>query len=167
MDCSNRNVCSNQGMESESNYNFLLQKNIDWRFNSPYSSHHGGAWERLIRSVRRILLSLINEQFLNEETLQTLMCEIETILNARPLTTISNDPRDLDVITPNHLLLFNNTNSLPPGLFNPKDIYSKRRWRPVNYLANVFWSRWRSDYLTLLQKREKWRNFSRFCSSVR
>ena len=53
------------------------------------------------------------------------MCEIELILNTRLLTTISNDPRDLDVITPNHLLL-KSTNPLPPGLFNPKDIYSKK-----------------------------------------
>ena len=91
------------------------------------------------------------------------MCEIGSILNALPLTTISNDPRNLDVIAPNHLLL-KNTSSPPPDIFKPKDIYSERRWRQVNYLTNVFWSRWRSDYLTLLQKRQKWhtkgRNFT-------
>ena len=64
------------------------------------------------------------------------MWEIELILNA-----ISNNPHDLDVFTPNHLLLFKNANSLPPSLFNPKDIHSKKRWKQVNYLANVFWSR--------------------------
>ena len=117
---------------------FLVQRNIDWRINSPRSSHHGGAWERLIRSVRRILVPLNNEQFKNEETLQILMCEIESILNALPFTTICGDPRDLDVITPNYLLLLKNTNYLPPGLFNPKDIYFKRRWKQINYLVDIF-----------------------------
>ena len=89
------------------------------------------------------------------------MCEIESILNARPLTTIFNDPRDLDVITPNHLLLLKNTNFLPPELFNPKDICSLRRWKQVNYLANVFWSRCRSGYLIMLQRCQKWRTENR------
>jgi len=135
---------------------FMLQHDIDWRFNSPCSSHHGAAWERLIRSARRVLMSLTNEQTMDEETLLTLMCEVEWILNSRPLTKVTDDPRDLEVITPNHLLLMKNTTSFPPGLFDCKDVYSRRRWRQVNHLANVFWARWRSEYLTLLQKRQKW-----------
>ena len=47
------------------------------------------------------------------------------ILNTRPFTTISNNPRDRDVITPNQLYLLKSTNSLSPGLFNSKDIYPK------------------------------------------
>lgn len=42
----------------------MLQKNIKWSFNPPYGSHHGGVWERCIRSVRRILRALLQEQTL-------------------------------------------------------------------------------------------------------
>ena len=35
---------------------FLQQKNITWLFNAPGASHHGGSWERLIRSSRRIMV---------------------------------------------------------------------------------------------------------------
>ena len=82
-------------------------------------------------------------------------------MNARPLTGVSNDPKDLDVITPSHLLLLKNTNSLPPGIFDKKDVYSKRRWKQANHLANVFWTRFRSEYLMLLQNRQKWHSLCR------
>lgn len=36
----------------------LLQKGIKWSFNPPASSHHGGPWERLIRSVGKSLTRL-------------------------------------------------------------------------------------------------------------
>lgn len=31
----------------------LLQKGVQWHFNPPTGSHHGGSWERLIHSVRK------------------------------------------------------------------------------------------------------------------
>ena len=142
----------------------LLQKGIQWYFNPPAASHHGGAWERMIRSTRKILGSLAKEQTLDDESLQTLMCEAESIINGRPLTAISDDPKDLEPLTPNHLLLLRQEASLPPGVFERSQLYSRRRWLQVQYLANVFWYRWKREYLPLLQERQKWlrprRNFS-------
>ena len=34
---------------------FLVQKEVDWHFNTPLASRFGGSWERLIRSVRKVL----------------------------------------------------------------------------------------------------------------
>ena len=121
----------------------LLQKGIKWVFNPPAASHHGGVWERLIRSTRKILGALTKEQVLDDECLQTLLCEAESIINGRPLTKVSDDPNDLEPLTPNHLLLLRQNESLPPGLFEKNDTYSRRRWRQVQYLANVFWGRWK------------------------
>ena len=91
------------------------------------------------------------------------MCEVESIINGRPLTTISSDPRDLNPLTPNHLLLLRGGAVVPPGVFRGEDVYSKKRWRQIQYLANIFWKRWTREYLPLLQYRQKWnqprRNF--------
>ena len=83
----------------------LGDKGCKWKFTPPKASHCGGIWERMIRSVRRILLSLLSSQLTTDEVLLTTMCEVERILNDRPLTMVSNDPNDLGALTPNHLLL--------------------------------------------------------------
>lgn len=134
----------------------MIQKGIDWQFNPPAGSHFGGVWERLIRSIRKVINSVVKEQLLNDDCLHTLFCEIEAILNDRPITVNSDNPDDLEPLTPNHLLLMKRKPNLPPGVFNKADNYSKRRWRQVQYMANLFWHRWVREYLPLLQEREKW-----------
>ena len=142
-------------------HNFLLQKNIDWEFNVPYASHHGGVWERQIRSVRKILSALCNEQRLTDESLSTLFCEVEYIINSRPLTTVSTDHRDLQPLTPNHLLQLKHASVFPPGVFEKKDLYCRKRLRQVQYLTDIFCKRWTKEYLPLLQKRQKWHHPTR------
>ena len=104
-------------------HEFLLQNNVKWLFNPPYSSHRGGVWERCIRSVRRILSSLLKEQTLDDESCYTLLCEVESIMNGRPITKISDDPKDFSALTPNHLLLLRESENVPPGIFTQDDLY--------------------------------------------
>ena len=140
---------------------FLQQKEILWVFNPPTASHMGGVWERMIRSVRKILNAVLKEQNLTEESLVTLMCEVEAILNSRPLTKISDDPSDLQALTPNHLLLLRAGPSFLPGMFSREDQYTNKQWKQVQYLSDVFWKRWTREYLPMLQERMKWRSFRR------
>ena len=145
-------------------HGFLLAKNIKWIFNPPAGSHHEGVWERCIRTVRKVMRALLKEQPLDDEGLLTLMCEVEAIINGRPITQVSDDHKDLNALTPNHLLLLRAGPTLPPGAFVKEDSYSRRRWRQVQYLADVFWRRWTREYPPSLQQRPKWgrthRNFA-------
>ncbi len=139
---------------------------IRWKWNPPAASHMGGAWERQIRTVRSILSSLIRDygHALNDESLRTLMTEVECMVNSRPLTFPSSDTRDLQPLTPNHILTMKSKVVMPPpGEFQKGDVYLRRRWRRVQYLANIFWTRWKKEYMQTLQERTKWnkpkRNF--------
>ncbi len=142
--------------------NFTANRNIQWKFNPPSASHFGGSWERQIRTIRKILQAMLNEQYIREcrddEQLRTLMCEVESTINSRPLTHASDDPRDLNTLTPNDLLLLqpSNMSPPPPGKFTEKDLYSRKRWRQMQYLSDLFWKRWSKEYLVELQKRQKW-----------
>ena len=78
---------------------FLHQRGIQWKFNPPAASHMGGVWERQIRTVRKVLRALMKEQVVDDEGLSTLMCLVEAIVNGRPLTTNSDDPRDLEALS--------------------------------------------------------------------
>ena len=127
-------------------HDFLLQRNVKWTFKPPTGSHHGGVWERCICTVPKVLKALIKEQVLDEESLSTLMCEVKAIVNGRQITKLSDDPRDLKPLTPNHLLLFRAGPAVPPGIFSKQDCYNKCRWRQVQYLADVFWRRWVREY---------------------
>ena len=133
---------------------------IDFTFNFPSSSHMGGVWERQIRSVRSVLDALLhqNSQQLDDDSLRTLLCEAAAIVNSRPLSVeFLNDPTHPEPLTPNHLLTQKSRVILPPpGSFPREDVYARKRWRRVQHLANEFWNRWRKEFLSQLQSRQKW-----------
>ncbi|XP_052407932.1 uncharacterized protein LOC127953079 [Carassius gibelio] len=141
----------------------LSRKGIKWSFNPPAGSHHGGAWERMIRMIRKILCSVLRQQTLDDEGFHTVLCETEAMLNDRSITGLSDDPNDLEALTPNHLLLLKGKPVFPPGLFDKMDVYARRRWKQTQYISDLFWKRWIREYLPLLQERQKWnqekRNF--------
>lgn len=116
----------------------------------------GGPWERMIRSVRKILRALLKEQVVCDEVLSTVLTEATNILNSRPLTRNSDDPMDEEPLTPNHLLQLRPCASVPPGIFEKEDLHCRRQWRQAQYLANLFWKRWIKEYLPTLQERKKW-----------
>ena len=133
---------------------------IDFKMNVPEASHMGGSWERQIRTVRNVLSTLFTQHASQpyEETLRTFMVEAEAIVNCCPLTIdMINSPQSPEPLTPNHPLTAKSKVILsPPGGFQQADLYSRKPWRRVQYLANEFWTRWRKEYLQALQPRQKW-----------
>jgi hypothetical protein len=133
----------------------LNKDNIVWKFNPPLASHAGGVWERQIRTVRKVLAGLTAEQRMTDESLSTLMCLVESVINNRPITTTSLDPGDLEPLTPSHFLVMRPVDSLH-GVFDQADLCVRKRWRQVQYMADLFWRRWTKEYLPSLQQRAKW-----------
>lgn len=142
---------------------YLAENECEWvpfKMNTPHSSHMGGIWERQIRTIRSVLdaLMLQNGTQLNDEAFQTFLTEAEYIINSRPLTVSNlNAPDGLEPLTPNHLITMKPKIVLPPpGKFQREDVYSRKWWKRVQYMANQFWQRWRVEYLNNLQARQKW-----------
>ena len=141
---------------------YLLTKQCDmilWQRNPPESSHKGGVWERQIRSAKNVLNTILrkHDARLNDESFRTFLTEVESIVNSRPLTVDTLGDNTMLAISPQNLLTMKSKVVLqPPGDFQPADIYCQRRWRTVQFLANVFWSRWRKEFLSSLQARQKW-----------
>ena len=130
-------------------------------FNPSSASHHEGAWERCIRTVTKVLSAVVKQQTLTDEGLMTSFCEVEAIVNRRPITKSSDDPNDSEALTTNHLLLLIAGPRLPPGAFFQLNCYARKRWPQLPYLADLFWQRWIKEYLPQLQERHKWLNPSR------
>ncbi|CAL9691166.1 unnamed protein product [Knipowitschia caucasica] len=139
-------------------FNYLHANGCTWVFNPPHASHMGGVWERMIGVTRRILDSMFMQNKhsrLTHEVLCTLMAEVTSIINARPLAPISTDPSSPFLLCPAMILTHKQHVPSPPGDFCGKDLF-KKQWKQVQALANEFWSRWRNEYLNTLQSRRKW-----------
>ena len=64
----------------------LSQEGIEWHFNTPAAPHMGGIWERMVASVKRALQAVLGRVIVSEETLRTVVVEVESVVNSRPLT---------------------------------------------------------------------------------
>lgn len=127
-----------------------------WNFIPPASPHMGGAWERLVRTVKSNLAKLKSNRTLTHEVLENMLTEIENIVNSRPLTSIPLNDDQSPVLTPNHFLL-GSSNGLRPWVpFDNSSVALKNGWVLSQTLANQFWKQWLRDYLPSITRRTKW-----------
>ena len=140
---------------------FLLQNRTSWHFVPPHAPHFGGVWESLVKSTKKALQAVLKDQVVTETVLRTTLIEVEAVINSRPLTYNSSDANDLTALTPNHFLHGGATNLHPPGTFHDQDLYSRKRWRQCQVLADHTWKRWLKEYLPTLTVRNKWRSEQR------
>ena len=138
----------------------MLNLECEFKFNPPSSSHMGGVWERQIRSIRSVLMGILDHSASRMDTssLRTLMYEVMAIINSRPLTVEGLERADSPLpLTPNHILTMKSgIIPPPPGNFEREDLYLRKRWRRVQFLVEVFWTRWKREYLQNLQPRKQW-----------
>jgi len=149
-----------RGWNNTKIYQELQQKGVKWAFHPPTAAHMSGVWERLVQSAKKHLKAIVGDRLLSEFALRTLFTEVKFITNNRPIVASSDDPADLETLILNHFLLQRKVTGFPPGVFVKED-HLDRQWRKVQYLTNVFWKRWISEYLPTLTEREKWLNDQR------
>ncbi|GFU46307.1 integrase catalytic domain-containing protein [Trichonephila clavipes] len=77
--------------ESKSVAAYFTEEGIEWNFIPPRAPHMGGLWEAGIKSVKYHLKRALGRSRLTYEEFETVIIQVEGILNSRPLTPISND----------------------------------------------------------------------------
>ncbi|XP_047538693.1 uncharacterized protein LOC125072211 [Vanessa atalanta] len=136
---------------------YMANEGIDFKFIPAYTPHFGGIWEAGVKSVKYHLLRVLGNARLTFEELYTVLVQIESILNSRPLSPISSDPNDLTPLTPGHFLVGRPLTALPTSSLINVNPNRLQRWELVEQLRQNFWIRWQKEYVSELQQRTKWK----------
>jgi hypothetical protein len=131
-----------------------LNKHIIWRFIPPSSPHFGGAWERMVRTVKNSLYHVMKEKAPRDETFRSAVIEVEATVNSRPLNYSSSKDISEPAISPNTLLHLSGGNTFIPR--NPHPFDSKKQWAICQEISYAFWKRWLREYLPTIAIRTKW-----------
>jgi len=137
---------------------------VEFVFIPPRSPHFGGLWEAAVKSAKHLFLRAVGNALLKEDEVQTILVEVEAVLNSRPLVADSSNPNDGEAITPAHFLVGTTLAALPPGSAPPHpddDLTHLQRWQLISAIKRRFWRDWSRDYIAGLQQRVKWTKESR------
>lgn len=134
--------------------NFCTTNHITWKFIAERAQWWGGFWERLIRTVKNCLRKTLGKNCFSFEQLTTILSEVEAVVNSRPLTYLSSDAADKEVLTPSHFLCgrrivaLSQTNDSSTFVNRSETL---RWWKHKQRNVNDFWKRWQKDYLLALR----------------
>ncbi|XP_062551107.1 uncharacterized protein LOC134216156 [Armigeres subalbatus] len=128
---------------------------IQWHFNPPSAPHFGGLWEAAVRSAKKHLLKVVGENPVSPEDFTTFLVQVEGCLNSRPLTPMSEDPEDLEPLTPSHFLVGSSLQAIPEPNLEDVSLNRLDKYQLTQRKLQDFWRRWRREYLCQLQARTK------------
>jgi len=138
---------------------------VTWKFIPKRAPWYGGYWERLVGLTKAALKTVLGRAHISLPMLQTLVVEVEATLNDRPLTYLSDDPRDLEPLTPSYLLYGRRITVLPHRTLTEEDIQDpdygssdsqmRKDAKRLALLLKHFQTRWKHEYLTSLREFHK------------
>ena len=125
----------------------------------PASPLFGGAWERMVRAVKKALWNILKNRQPREEVLRTTLKAAENIVNSRPLTYVSSDPNDPESLTPNHFLrggaYCGSSAEFGAGVGDEAE-FMRSQFLKAQLYVNEFWKRWSHEVLPDLVRKTKW-----------
>ncbi len=150
---------SNQLHQERSNIaNYALTEGVKWHFITPRAPHQGGLWEAAIKSGKSLLVRATRNSILTYEELETVLCQVESILNSRPICYRKNNCNDsLNVLTPGHFLVGDHLLATPIDQ-EDSQLNLESKFQKSQSMIRSFWHEWRKTYLNTLQSRNKWLN---------
>lgn len=135
---------------------FCVINKINWNFITPNAPHHGGLWEANIKCMKNHFKRVMGTTILSFEETASVLCQIEAILNSRPLLPLTDDPNDLNILTPGHFLVQTSLLDIPEKNYADTPNNRLQFWQQCCKIQQSFWKRWHVEYLHNLQSRTKW-----------
>lgn len=129
---------------------------IAFKFIPPRSPNFGGLWEVAVKSLKKHLRTTLGNVILSQDEFATLITQIEACLNSRPLSQLTADPNDLEVLTPGHFLVHRPLVAVPEPSLEGIPMNRIDRWQQTQEYVRRIWKQWQSDYLSGLPPRTRW-----------
>ena len=130
----------------------MVERRVKWNFIVERALWWGGFWERLVASVKRPLKCIVGRSTLTYYELQTILVEIEALINARPLTYVYDDQEcNYEPLTPSHLIYGRRITSTPNSSYHEVVSTNRsltRKARRHKHVLDQFTKQWRREYLT-------------------
>lgn len=125
-------------LKSEDISSLLSLEGIRWKFLPPRAPNFGGLWEAGVKSFKYHLKRVVGSAKLTLEEFLTIIIQIEGILNSRPLTPLTADMDNFQVLTPGHFLVGKPINSIPePNLIDQRDNILSKWQKTQNYAKDM------------------------------
>ena len=136
------------------------ENGLQWIFGPADSPWQQGAVESLVKSAKRAFAFSVGNQRLSATEFITLCAEVTNLLNERPIGTLPSDDADINILTPNSLLLGRAT-AKNPGGWQTSHSNLSTRYHLIQQLADQFWQRWVELCAPNLIVQRKWHESSR------
>lgn len=141
--------------------NYASDAGTKWIFIVEFAPWMGGFYERLVGLVKRALRKSLGRKLLTLVQMQTLLKEVEAVLNSRPLVYVGDDINSRLTLTHGHLLSLNPRIGIPETdvtvcEYSPCETTGTKlleTWKKGQKLLDTFLSTWREDYLISLRER--------------
>lgn len=125
-------------------------RKMQWKFNPPSSPWWGGWWERLVGVLKQLLRRVLGNAVLSYEEMQTILCDCEATVNKRPLTVVTENPADLEPLTPDMFLKDIDEVGVPDlNMIESENLDKRLRYRAR--LREQLLKRFRIEYLGQLK----------------
>ena len=128
---------------------------MTWIVGPPDSPWYQGAVESLVSTVKRALKFAMADHRLSAAEFSTVCKEAANLVNERPLGLLPSLDSEVNVLTPNCLLLGRATTKNPGG-WQPGCSSLKTRYQLVNAVGDQFWKHWVELFAPSLVYRTKW-----------
>lgn len=136
---------------------YCNENNIKWKFIPQLAPWHGGVYERLVAVVKHCLKRTLQKHLLGDNQLLTVIKEVESVCNTRPLTYVNSEQEH--ILKPSDFLSLGKCIAIEPSLNQtlPEGTSVKQNliegWKRGHRIMSEFKSMFVGQYLASLRER--------------